>query len=189
MLKIVSFEKEGRANKIWMDDGSGSPRVQIMLDGILEAYMGTYALAAGQALMLVIADGNIEGIDCPEITEPNWKSKVSEAIKAAEKIVDWSAVDRNQMLSEITLTDDLADEMVNSWAEAVAIALEEEPVSHGDASRMMTERSLAYAEGMQLRQEEILADEYMQVMDESDLRAPRTVKPVERIGFSIEIVP
>jgi hypothetical protein len=191
-LKILSFEKSGRANKIWLDDGSGDSRMHVLIGGQLESYMGAYGLPAGAALNLILADGSIDGIDMPELQDPDCAKKAAAAIKKANKAIDWSAVDRDQVLADITLADDLAEQMVNSWAEATAAALAVEPMSYEDSLREMLQRSDAVAASHQQRQEELLASEYISSMPPELLRAPRGGEsaeiPATEVGWAIQFV-
>lgn len=178
-LKVTSFEKSGKASKIWLDDGSGELRMHVLISGQLEAYMGTYGLEAGAMLTLLLADGSIDGIDCPERQDPEYAKKAAAAIKKASKIIDWSAVDRDQILSDITLADDLAEQMVASWAEATEVALTQEPVDDEEVMRQSFARAKALSEGHEQRNQELLAAEHISSMPTDLLRAPRGGESVE----------
>ena len=186
MLKITEFNKNGRVNSLAIDDGSGHGRIHLILDGYLEAYMGSYGLAAGQALTLILADAQVDGIDCPELTDPECNEKVQKILRDAPKLFDWSAVNRDQVLSDITLSDDIAEDLINSWAVGTAQALREIPVSLEQQRADIMDRSRSYAEGNQLRQEELLADEFV-AADPGMNKDPRYTTPAN-VGLQIKYV-
>lgn len=164
MFKILSFEKEGRSNKIRLidEDHPDMPRTHFILDGYLEAYMGAYGLAAGAALTLLLADGHVDGVECPELQDPDCRRKVAQIMANVPQLFDWSEVDRDEMLAQITLADDRAEDLVNTWSTMTQTALAQPDLSYDEIQQLATNNQTSYAAGHIRRQEELLADDMME---------------------------
>lgn len=170
MFKIESFEKEGRSNRIRLfdpedvdDEGNPlHPRTHFILDGYLEAYMGAYGLAAGAALTLLLADGHVDGVECPELQDPDCRHKVAKIMATVPQLFDWSEVDRDEMLAQITLADDKAADLVNTWAAMTQTALTQPDLTYDEVQQVALNTQTSYAAGIVRREEELLADDMME---------------------------
>lgn len=122
MLKITGFERRKGSSIIWLELPEELAKADItvfqymMHDGILEAYMEAYALMPGEALELMLLDWYDDDVDIPPYKEEGMRAVVEE-ILGNVGMIDWSAVDRNEILSQITVTEDNAPELVAQWRE------------------------------------------------------------------------
>lgn len=192
MYKITGFEKEGRANKIWLDDGvrdeQGNQlngRMHMIMSGQLEAFSGAYGIGVGEALMLILADGSVEGLDCPEPSDPAARSKIRQVVKAAEEEFVWE-IDRDVVLAQITLAEDTAEMVRSQWAAEVATAVAEEPMDYEDILRERARMAQGISAGHQKRQEELVADEFVSADPELS-KVPRDTTSIN-VGLGIKYV-
>lgn len=164
MRRITGFEKDRKANKILMDV-DGIPTMFVLVDGRLEQYMGTFGIGAGAALTLLMADAFVEGHDCPDMDDKDAGKKIAAILRKTPDLFTWE-INRDEVLVQITLADDAAADVVNTWA-AAAQALAGPETTADDAQQTLSERAASYAAGHQLRQEELLAEEFVsQIVDD-----------------------
>lgn len=162
MFRIEAIDRqEGRTLlKIGGDSVNGLTFFGIQ-DGHLEMYMGTYGLPAGVALTMLLGDALIEGIDMPAMDDVDASKKIlAQHVRAASQFV-WD-IDKDEALAKITLADDTAEMVKNTWAIARQDALSSTPMSREDAILQRQASSDSIAQGHQRRQEELLAEEFMQ---------------------------
>lgn len=144
MLKVTGFERRKGSSIIFLElpkelAKADITEFQYMLhDGILESYMESYALMPGEALELMLLDWYDDDVDIPPYKEEGMRAVVEEILERVDQI-DWSAVDRNEILAQITVNEDNAPELVSQWRESRRIK-EESVAAH---QRTLEERQAA----------------------------------------------
>lgn len=122
MLKITSFDRRQGSCIIWMELPEAEAKAEItvwqfmMHDGLLESYMESYGLMPGEALELMLLDWYDDDVEVPPYLQEGMREVVEEILTKVDQI-DWSAVDRNEILAQITVTEDKAPELVAQWRE------------------------------------------------------------------------
>lgn len=172
MRRIIGFEKDRKANKILMDV-DGTPTMFVLVDGRLEQYMGTFGVGAGAALTVLMADAFVEGHDCPDMDDKEARKKIAAMLRQTPGLFTWD-IDRDETLAQITLADDAAADVVNTWAEA-AQALSGPDMTPEEAQQTLSGRAASYAAGHQRRQEELIAEEFVGQITE-DRKAAAALK-------------
>lgn len=174
MLKIAGFQRVQGSSRILMETGErvGITEWQFMLhDGLLESYMESYALMPGEALELMLLDWYDDDVDIPPYLEEGMRTKVEKILTKVDQI-DWSAVDRNDILAQITVTEDSAPELVAQWRE----------------TRRRNEAAVA---GHQQRLEEIEANEFVESLPTALRSQPKDTEarqPFDGLGLAIQFV-
>lgn len=142
-----------------------------MQDGLLESYMEAYALMPGEALELILLDWYEDTVEVPPYMEPGMRVVVDEILTKVDQI-DWRC-DRDETLAQITVTADTAPDLSAQWS----------------GNRKRNENSSA---AYQHRQEELLAEEFVDSMPSVLRSLPRSDEPAgfnDSIEFAIKYVP
>lgn len=174
MLKITGLQKEKGSSRILMEteERVGITVWQLMLhDGLLESYMEAYALMPGEALELMLLDWYDDDVDVPPYLQEGMRAAVEEILTKVDQI-DWSAVDRNEILAQITVTEDSAPELVAQWRE----------------TRRRNEEAVA---AHQQRLEEIEANEFVESLPTALRSQPKDTEagqPFDGLGLAIQFV-
>lgn len=191
MHSVIGYEKRGRANIVMIGNHPEYGEIPLLLqDGNLEAYMGAYGLKAGEALTMILVDALVEDINAPLLDSPTLVEDLATLKEAAVGQLDWQ-IDRNEVLSQITLAEDTAADVVNEWA-AYAETVKLPVATYEELRTEEAERRASYVAGNQRREEELLAEEIVSSMDPELLRAPKTEAsapdPDQPVGLSIQFV-
>lgn len=191
MLKVLDYVKQANRTTLTLDNGGDGQLLQIFPDGTLEQYMGAFGLEAGAALTLILADAHIDGIESPLMGEPDISNKIRSVLSGAKGQIEW-AIDRDQLLADMTLADDTAEMVKNTWAEVAQQSFQESTTAEEDLRERM-ERNRGTAEGYQRIQQERLADEIVSSMPSGKRGMPRNTEssssaPVA-VGLAIEFIP
>lgn len=193
MIKVTGYEKKTQYTQIhWEQNVLPNTIGPLIMDGILEQYMGSYGTTAEETLSYLLADILYNDIDVPPMDDPDAEAKISALLSRIKGRIKW-IVDKSQLLADMTLEDDLAEEMKASWANARAEMLKTEAPTKAQSERKHAEARKAYVAGVERREEEILADDIMANLPPENRRAPRgdrkTKQAPEKVGLAIEIVP
>lgn len=177
MLRITSFDRRQGSCIIWMElpeeeAKAGITVFQFMIhDGLLESYMEAYALMPGEALELMLLDWYDDDVDIPPYLQEGMRAVVEEILTKVDQI-DWSAVDRNEILAQITITEDKAPELVAQWRDIRA-------------------RNEAAVAAHQQRLEEIEANEFVESLPTALRSQPKdteSAQPFDGLGLAIQFV-
>lgn len=193
MFRIVEFEKRKGYGVIVIGNHPEYGRLPVLFqDGFIEAYMGSYGIDAAEAVMLVLTDTLIDGVEAPFMDDPDIPGRLAAIREAAKGQFRWE-VDKNEALATITLAEDDAADCVNLWASYAEKVQTEEAQTAEEVRANHRASKEEFAAGYAKREEELLAEEFVSSMDRSLLTAPRgddsVETPAPAVGLAIQFVP
>lgn len=189
MIRMLGWERVGTMVNISLEvDGQREDMARYygLIDGHLESYMGVYGYPAGETLTYMIADYIDDSVEIPLMGDPEATSKIQDVLHRWEDQIEWW-FDRDELLAEITLAEDTAEEVRSTW-ESIARQHEYEPpaLSQSEARALLRGRSADIAAAHQRRQEELLAEEM--ISSQPGLNGvPRDTK-VGQVGLTVKYV-
>jgi hypothetical protein len=192
MIKVTGYETKARYTQIhWEQDvveGMMGPLIGL---GFLEQYMGAYGTSSEDTIDYLLADPLYDDIDVPPMDDPEAPTKIAELLKRVEGRIEW-AIDKAQLIADMSLDEDTAETVREGWARAREEMLFGEDLTHREAGLQLKARQDAYSEGVQRREEEILAGEFISSMSPEERRAPRdadsSVPVAPEVGWAIQFV-
>jgi hypothetical protein len=179
MIRVTGYETRERYTQIhWEQDvveGMMGPLIGL---GFLEQYMGAYGTSPEDTIDYLVADPLYDDIDVPPMDDPEAPAKIAELLRRVKGRIEW-VVDKAQLISDMSLNDDEATQVINAWETATAEGLAQSVITRQESHRVINDRAAAVAASHQRRQEELLADEMME-----DYKPPEPVLGGGTIGMT-----
>jgi hypothetical protein len=171
MPKVLDFERYGKSSRITISNGERE-MLWILADGNLETYMEAYQLMPGEAFALILLDICDDSVDVPPYLQEDMRGIVEDILKKSNTIEWAEGLDRDEVLSQITVSRDTAPELSQTWRE----------------NRLRDEEAIA---ANQNRQMELEAAEYVDALPASVRAQPRdndSIQAMDSLGLAIQFV-